>query len=96
MAEYHLAPKARRDLQDIWLYTHQQWGIAQAGNYLDALTTAFAELVDAPKSAPACDHIRSGYRRLRVERHVVYFRITAYGIHVVRVLHERMDTSRHL
>ena len=29
-------------------------------------------------------------------RHAIYFRITAYGIAVVRVLHDRMDAQRHL
>jgi toxin ParE1/3/4 len=41
-------------------------------------------LAEAPKSAPACDHIRSGYRRRNVERHMIYFRITDYGIAIIR------------
>ena len=60
------------------------------------LTPAFAELADSPKTAPTCEHIRAGYRRWRVERHMVYFWNTDYGIAVVRVLHERMDAPRHL
>ena len=47
-------------------------------------------------SAPACDPIRSGYRRRGVERHMVYFRITDYGIVIVRKLHDRMDAPRRL
>ncbi len=31
-----------------------------------------------------------------VERHMIYFRITDYGIAVIRVLHDRMQASRHL
>ena len=60
------------------------------------MTAAFDVLADAPKSAPACDHIRAGYRHRSVERHVVHFKIAAYGIAIVRVLHERMDAPRHL
>jgi len=26
MAEYRLAPAAEKDLENIWLYTRQQWG----------------------------------------------------------------------
>ena len=47
-------------------------------------------------SAPACDAIRSGYRRRGVEQHMVYFRITDYGIVIVRKLHDRMDAPRRL
>ena len=96
MAEYRLSPSAERDLEGIWHYTHEQWGVEQAIRYTDALTAAFAELAESPKNAPACDHIRPGYRRSSVERHVVYFRVTSYGIAIIRILHDRMDAPRHL
>ncbi|MEW5787286.1 MAG: type II toxin-antitoxin system RelE/ParE family toxin [Pseudomonadota bacterium] len=96
MPEYRLTPAAQRDLEGIWQYTRDQWGAEQAHRYADKLIAAFAELAETPKAAPACDHIRSGYRRRSVEHHVIYFRITAYGIAVVRILHTRMDAPRYL
>lgn len=96
MAEYRLTPAAERDLEAIWIYTAQQWSIEQANCYTDMLTSAFAELAQTPKMAPTCDHIRPGYRRQSVERHMIYFRITNYGIVVIRILHERMDVPLHL
>jgi toxin ParE1/3/4 len=96
MAEYRLTPAAERDLESIWTYTAGQWGVGQADRYIDFLIEAFAGLADSPKTAPSCDHIRSGYRRWGVERHVIYFCAADYGIAVIRVLHERMDASRHL
>lgn len=96
MAEYRLTPAAERDLESIWTYTVRQWGVKQADRYIDFLTAAFAELADSPKTAPTCEHIRPGYRRWGVERHMIYFRVTDYGITVVRVLHDRMDALRHL
>ncbi len=95
-AEYRLSPAAERDLEDIATYTRDQWGNEQASRYIDRLIATFDELARVPKAASACDHIRSGYRRRGVERHVVYFRITAYGIAIVRILHNRMDSTRHL
>lgn len=94
--EYRLTPAARRDLEGIWRYTRQTWGLEQADRYIDILTEAFAVLARSPRSAPSCDHIRPGYRHRTVERHVVYFKIAPYGIAVVRVLHGRMDAPRHL
>lgn len=96
MAEYRLTPAAERDLETIWAHTGNKWGIEQANRYIDILTAVFAELAQSPKIATACDHIRPGYRRQNVERHIIYYRITAYGIAVVRILHDRMDTLRHL
>ena len=68
----------------------------QAERYLDMLTATFQALAESPKSAPACDHIREGYRRRVVGRHMIYFRVMPYGSAVIRVLHERMDAPRHL
>jgi toxin ParE1/3/4 len=96
MAEYRLTPAAERDLETIWTQTRQQWGVEQADRYIDILTATFADLAQSPKTAPACDHIRPGYRRRSVERHMIYFRIAAYGIAIIRILHDRMDAPRHL
>lgn len=73
MAEYRLTPAAERDLEAIWIYTLQRWVSEQANRYIDILTVAFADLAQSPKTAPACDQIRPGYRRRSVERHVIYF-----------------------
>ena len=96
MAEYRLSPAAEADLEGIWLHSAQTWGVEQADRYIDLLSGAFAELAQLPQMAPACDHLRPGYRRWSVERHVVYFRLADYGIAVIRVLHDRMDATRHL
>ena len=95
-AEYRLAPKARQDMEAVWLYSLAQWGERQTQRYIDALTEAFEFLARNPKVGTACDHIRQNYRRYRVVRHVVYYRATGYGIEVMRVLHDRMSAQRHL
>lgn len=95
MAEYRLPPAAERDLENIWIHTHQQWGMEQANRYIDHLIAVFAGLAQSPGTAPACDYIRPGYRRRSVERHMIYFRITDYGVAIVRILHDRMDAPRH-
>ena len=94
--EYRLSPKARRDLEEIWLYTLTEWGFEQANRYTDEFTAAFAALAEQPQIAGRCDHIRTGYRRLRVGRHTIYFRIAQFGIVVIRILHDRMLPARHL
>ena len=83
-------------MEAIWLYSLEGWGLEQANRYTDELTNAFAQLVVSPKMATPCDHIRKGYRRCRVGRHAIYYQQTDYGIAVIRVLHDRMLSSRHL
>ncbi|MET3107797.1 toxin ParE1/3/4 [Oxalobacteraceae bacterium GrIS 2.11] len=96
MAEYRLTPAAERDLEAIWIYTLQHWDAGQADRYIDLLTSSFAKLAQSPRSAPACDDLRPGYRCRNVERHRIYFRITAYGIAIIRILHDRMNAQRYL
>ncbi|MEO6824623.1 MAG: type II toxin-antitoxin system RelE/ParE family toxin [Nitrosospira sp.] len=96
MAEYRLTPAAEQDLESIWVYTRQQWGMAQADQYIEILIEIFTKLANSPDIASVCDHIRSGYRRYGVARHILYFRTTDYGIVIVRILHDRMDASRHV
>ena len=95
MAEYRLAPKAREDMQTVWLYSLSQWGAQQTGRYTDDLTEAFEFIAENPKAGTACENIRAGYRKYPVIRHVVYYRETAYGVEVIRVLHDRMLATRH-
>lgn len=96
MAEFRLTPAALGDLESIWRYTEQQWGVAQAAHYIDLLNDAFEAIAQSPRAAPSCKHIRPGYRRHGVERHAVYYRLEGDMVIVVRVLHERMDAPRHL
>jgi toxin ParE1/3/4 len=94
-AEYRLAPEAERDLESIWFYTLEEWGLEQANRYIDNFTSAFASLVNNPKHGTTCDHVRKGYRRSKAGRHMIYFQITPYGIAIIRVLHDRMQPTRH-
>lgn len=96
MAEFRLSSAAENDLESIWIYTAQRWGIAQAQRYTDFLADVFERLALSPQTATSCDHIRPGYRRARAQQHMVYFRETGSGIAIIRVLHHRMDPRARL
>ena len=96
MAEYRLSPRAQRDLHAIFDYTVTRWDLSQAMRYTDLIEAACADLAEAPQRGQGCADIRPGYLRHGIERHVIYFRPTSYGIAFVRILHRRMDAARHL
>ena len=95
-AEYRLSPRAKEDLEKIWLYSLSEWGLNQAETYIDGLTAAFVVLANTPKVGTSCENIRSGYRKYPVIRHYIYYRETDYGIVIVRILHDRMLAIKHL
>jgi toxin ParE1/3/4 len=96
MPKYLLAPKAREDMEAVWLYSFSQWGMQQTETYIDDLTEALGFLAENPRAGTACDNIRSGYRKYPVIRHIVYYRETSYGIEVIRILHGHMLAIQHL
>ncbi len=96
MSCYVLSPLARADLDDIWAYSAQRWGDDQAEAHLRMLQSAIVAAAAEPLRQPACDAIRAGYRRQRAGSHLIFYRLLADGIDVVRILHERMDVESRL
>ena len=58
MLELLVRPRARRDLKDIWRYTVQQWGEAQADQYLYDLDREIQGLLKFPELGTPYDRIR--------------------------------------
>jgi toxin ParE1/3/4 len=96
MSSYVLSPLARKDLRQIWGYTAERWGIEQADRYIRGLHRAIEIVADDPDRGRRCYNIRAGYRKYSAAAHVVFFRVLADGIEVMRVLHQSMDFERHL
>jgi toxin ParE1/3/4 len=91
-----VSPRARTDIDDIWNYTVGHWGERQAEIYIRLVKAAVEAVVKDPKVGRICDDVRPGYRRYPVGSHVLFYRVTAEAIVVVRILHRRMDVERHL
>lgn len=96
MAKYELSKKANDDLNEIYLFSHSRFGEAKADAYLLALHERFLLLAAQPLSGRPIDHIRKGYFRHQHASHAILYQLTANGIIVMRVLHQRMDIRRHI
>ena len=92
MAAYTLWSGASQALVDIYVYTHDSWGLAQADKYLDGFYACFAQI--AAKKAmwrpiPAMFDITGYYTRY--EHHYIYWKKASNGdIAIVAILRERM------
>jgi len=91
-----LTPRAQADLEEIWDYTADRWGLDQAETYIRQLWKAIAEVADRPALGKECAAVRAGYRKYRCGSHVLFYRQGAGAIDIVRILHERMDYERHI
>ena len=96
MAGYALSPAARADVEQIWDYTVRNWGEAQAERYTRDIRDACEALGDGTLSGRSAEDIRAGYRKAAVGSHVMFYRVRADVVEVVRILHRSMDVGRHI
>lgn len=87
-------PDAQSDLENIWLYSFEQWGERQADKYFDELIEGIELLSSNPLIGKPCDDIRENFRSFQIRRHFIFYRLLDQQIEIVRVLHERMMPDR--
>jgi toxin ParE1/3/4 len=96
MLQIRIRAAAREDLKAIGRYTQKKWGREQRNRYLALIDESFHLLAVDPQKGRCCDVIRLGYRKYKVGRHVIFYRLYAAHLEIVRILHERMDVARHI
>lgn len=94
--EYRLRPKARSDLEGIWLYTAEHWSPEQADIYHSKIVDVMAALASGKLKGRSVEHVRTGYFKYAVGSHFVFFKEADHGIDVIRILHQRMDVEQHV
>jgi toxin ParE1/3/4 len=96
MRRLAFTPRARRDIEEIWEYSVEQFGVDKAETYLRDIQRAAMTVTEDPRRGLGCDEIRSGYRKFSVGSHILFFKASATRVVIVRILHRRMDFSRRL
>lgn len=89
------SPAAEADIEAIWDYSADNWGPDQADRYTDEIRAACHALATGQKQGTTVD-IRSGYLKCLTGSHVIYFRDQGDHLEIIRVLHGKQDTERHL
>ena len=93
---YSLREFALADLEAIWVYTVEQWGIEQAERYLQGLFGCFEELAANPRFGRERSEVKAGYRSFPQGRHVVFYLIVPKGVEVIGIVHQSVDVDAHL
>ena len=95
---YKISVKASEDIENIWLYTFENWSLEQADRYVNLIFDEIEYLSDNPNSGKNINHIRKNYRLSKVKSHLIFYRLSdkQKDIEVIRVLHQRMDLENRL
>lgn len=91
-----LTPRAGQDIDEIFDFTAGTWGVEQAEAYIHGLRASLERLTRFPQLGRPIEDIRPGMRLMNTGSHIVIYRIGDDTIEVIRILHKRMDTERHL
>lgn len=86
MGNYRLSPNAKADLERIWFYGLEQWGVAQADRYIEGFFQRFSGIAAQPLSYPAVDEIREGYRRRVRGRDSIFYRIGGDTVEIMAII----------
>ena len=95
MPTYRLSPLAEDDLYKIISTTINSWGNEQAKEYAQNIDAALIKLAQYPDFGRERNEVYNGAKSFPVEKHIVFYQVSDNGIDVARILHQRMDLSKH-
>jgi toxin ParE1/3/4 len=88
--------KAIEDLEEIWLYTVENWSLQQADRYHNLIYKEIEFLSGDPKSGKDLSYLRKDYRSSKIKSHYIFYKYSSSEIEIVRILHESMDIPNRL
>ena len=95
---YKIGQEASQDIENIWLYTFENWSIEQADRYFNLIMDEIEYLAENPKSGIDYGNVRKGYFRSRIKSHFIFYKINRKNeeVEIIRILHQRMDIETQL
>lgn len=91
MGRYRLSKKAEIDLERIWFYGLDTWGMEAADCYHKKLLLHFEKLAENPYANPSTN-VKLGYRRSVCGVETVYYRINDEVVEVMAII-GKQDTN---
>ena len=92
-ARYKIRQSAANDLEQIWQYTFQEWGVDQADTYLRSILARFSWLSQNPKLGKQRNDIEPRYYCFPEGKHLIFYTIAENSIDIIGVPHQSMDIS---
>jgi len=97
MSKFDFSHLAILDLEEIWNYTSAKWSINQAEKYYDNIIAAANLLSKNPLHGKLIQHPTAQIYYFKVGAHYIFFqRENNFHIHIIRILHQKMDFLTHL
>jgi len=96
--EYKISQEANRDIENIWLYTFENWSLEQADRYFNIIMDEIEYLTRSPELGKDYSQVKKEYFRSRIKSHLIFYKINRKieEVEIIRILHQRMDIESRL
>ncbi len=94
--QYRIRSLAQSDLESIWLYTLEQWGVERANTYLKTIIQRFDWSAENPLLGKHLDDIKEGYYCFPEGMHLIFYTIKRSRIEIIGLPHQSMDITEYL
>ena len=94
---YSISEKANQDIENIWLYTFENWSLEQADRYYNLILDEIEFISENFESGKSVDYLKKGYRTSTVKSHIIFYKKSRKNIiEIIRVLHQKMDIENRI
>lgn len=94
--KYRIRLTAVKDLEAIWKYTFRKWSKDQADRYHGLIINEIEYIADNKSVGKDMGHVKEGYYVTYVKSHMIFFKRQKGIVHVIRILHQKMDIESNL
>ena len=91
-----LTNRAREELRDIYHYTLETFGLAQADRYHEQLLQSFKLLRQFPELGRPKDHLRTGLRLYASGRHQILYSYNTDSIQIEGLPHDSRELDSYV
>ncbi|RLD24187.1 MAG: type II toxin-antitoxin system RelE/ParE family toxin [Bacteroidetes bacterium] len=96
MGAYKLSNTCKIDIEEIYEYGIENFGLTQAQDYILGLHELFQTLGENVNSGRDASEFFPSLRRFTYKSHMIFYLQTKSGIFIVRTLNQSMDYKQHL
>lgn len=91
-----VSPRAAHDLDALFDYTEERWGLEQAIAYTHGIRRSLQEICEGQRSGRTISGLKKVYFSVAYQSHYLIYRETSHSIVLIRILHQRMNIRDHL
>lgn len=92
-----ISKRAKIDIEEIWLYTFQNWSQTQADKYFEEISNALSLIQQNYKVGTLLVKSQYSNYKFLVKSHIIFYNVNEEKhILILRILHKKMDPDQHI